>query len=187
MFVNAAGRYLKRCVTICLWTACAGRGYRLHLQKFVDLGSSIGSELDCCVARSKDFGSLNLRFLPWMKQGWKQVWQHWKAWGRRILSSRSANLLSEAQSQTNQGKLNGAKCLAVSSITQCPKEARFLLSCGQLSRPRATPGFLTSEPLCSRSRLSPGVQGSSGGGAVLTGFFLSESRDVNYRRQYSHT
>lgn len=64
MFVNAAGRYLKRCVTICLWTACAGRGYRLHLQKSVDLGSSIGSALDCCVARSKDFGSLNLRFLP---------------------------------------------------------------------------------------------------------------------------
>lgn len=65
MFVNTVGRYLKRCVTICLWTACVWRGYRLHLQKAVDLGSSPGSALDCCVARSKDFGSLNLRFLSY--------------------------------------------------------------------------------------------------------------------------
>lgn len=75
--------------------------------------------------------------------------------------------------------------LTVSSVTQCPKEASFLLSCGQLSRPRATSGFLTTEPLCSRSWLSPGAQGSSGGGAVLTGFFPSESRDVNYHLQRS--
>lgn len=64
MFVNTVGRYLKRCVTICLWTACTWRGYQLHLRKSVDLGSSPASALDCCVVMSKDFGSLNLRFLP---------------------------------------------------------------------------------------------------------------------------
>lgn len=63
MFVNTIGRYLKRCVTIYLCTACVWKGYRLHLQKSVDLGSSPGSALDCCVAMSKDFGSLNLGFL----------------------------------------------------------------------------------------------------------------------------